>query len=143
MIELIFVIVILGILAAVAIPRLTATRTDAEVAKMAANVSTLVGDLGNYWTAKGSYSNATWGDVTNVEVFTADSGTTSAKDDNISGDTVYFNSGTNDGCFSFAVTSDGNVTVADLGGTDPVCTGAQAKALDLVKVHVFGSAGVQ
>ena len=35
MIELIFVIVILGILAAVAIPKLAATRDDAQVSKMA------------------------------------------------------------------------------------------------------------
>ena len=40
MIELIFVIVILGILAAVAIPRLAATRDDAEVAKAATNLTT-------------------------------------------------------------------------------------------------------
>jgi general secretion pathway protein G len=38
MIELIFVIVILGILAAVAIPKLAATRSDAIVSKMASNI---------------------------------------------------------------------------------------------------------
>ena len=41
MIELIFVIVILGILAAVAIPRLTGTATDAKIAKIEAFVGTL------------------------------------------------------------------------------------------------------
>ena len=40
MIELIFVIVILGILAAVAIPKLAATRTDAEIANIKATVKT-------------------------------------------------------------------------------------------------------
>jgi len=40
MIELIFVIVILGILAAVAIPRLAATRDDATVAAVRADIST-------------------------------------------------------------------------------------------------------
>ncbi|WP_456403736.1 prepilin-type N-terminal cleavage/methylation domain-containing protein, partial [Hydrogenimonas sp.] len=40
MIELIFVIVILGILAAVAIPKLAATRDDAKISKLSANVST-------------------------------------------------------------------------------------------------------
>lgn len=40
MIELIFVIVILGILAAVAIPKLAATRDDAEVAGIVASVKT-------------------------------------------------------------------------------------------------------
>lgn len=38
MIELVFVIVILGILAAVAIPKFNATRNDAEVSKMAQNI---------------------------------------------------------------------------------------------------------
>jgi len=40
MIELIFVIVILGILAAVAIPRLAATRDDATVAAIRADITT-------------------------------------------------------------------------------------------------------
>ena len=40
MIELIFVIVILGILAAVAVPKLAATRTDAEVTQALSNYKT-------------------------------------------------------------------------------------------------------
>ena len=55
MIELIFVIVILGVLASVAIPRLAATRDDAEVAKAATNLATAVSDLTAYYTAKGSF----------------------------------------------------------------------------------------
>ena len=46
MIELIFVIVIIGILAAVAIPKLAATRGDAEGAKIANNLATCVADAG-------------------------------------------------------------------------------------------------
>ena len=56
MIELIFVIVILGVLASVAIPRLAATRDDAEVAKAATNLTTAVSDLTAYYTAKGKFS---------------------------------------------------------------------------------------
>ena len=41
MIEMVFVIVILGILAAVAIPRLAATRTDAALVKGASQVSAI------------------------------------------------------------------------------------------------------
>lgn len=41
MIELIFVIVVLGILAAVAFPRLAATRTDAEITKGRADVASI------------------------------------------------------------------------------------------------------
>ena len=56
MIELIFVIVILGVLASVAIPRLAATRDDAEVAKAATNLTTAVTDIAAYYTAKGSFN---------------------------------------------------------------------------------------
>jgi len=45
MIELIFVIVIIGILAAVAIPRLAATRDDAKVSKMANAIQTAKSEL--------------------------------------------------------------------------------------------------
>ena len=68
MIELIFVIVILGILASVAIPRLAATRTDAEVSALAGNIRTLIGDLSSYYAVKGSFTDAKWGDVTNVPI---------------------------------------------------------------------------
>lgn len=65
MIELIFVIVILGILAAVAIPRLAATRDDAEVSKAATNIQTLVSDLGAYYTSQGNFS-TTYKEMSNV-----------------------------------------------------------------------------
>lgn len=41
MIEMVFVIVVLGILAAIAVPRLAATRTDAEISKGAADVASI------------------------------------------------------------------------------------------------------
>ena len=68
MIELIFVIVILGILASVAIPRLAGTRTDAEISAAVGNIRTLIGDLSSYYAAKGEFGNAKWGDVTNVPI---------------------------------------------------------------------------
>ncbi len=67
MIELIFVIVILGILAAVAIPRLAATRDDAEISKAATNVATAVTDITSYYTAQGTIADgAKLKDITNV-----------------------------------------------------------------------------
>ncbi|QCD45684.1 prepilin-type N-terminal cleavage/methylation domain-containing protein [Campylobacter mucosalis] len=54
MIELIFVIVILGILAVVAVPRLAAVRDDAEVAKVANNLTTLIKDIKSYYLLQGS-----------------------------------------------------------------------------------------
>ncbi len=67
MIELIFVIVILGILAAIAIPRLAATRDDAEVSKAATNMATLVQDLGGYYTSQGKFASTLEG-MTNVAI---------------------------------------------------------------------------
>ena len=52
MIELIFVIVIIGILAAVAIPKLAATRDDAEVSKAVMDLGTCISDAGAFATAK-------------------------------------------------------------------------------------------
>ena len=66
MIELIFVIVILGVLASVAIPRLAATRDDAEVAKAATNLTTAVSDITAYYTAKGKFSNGESSDFTKI-----------------------------------------------------------------------------
>ncbi len=54
MIELIFVIVIIGILAAVAIPKLAATRDDAVNAKIKSNVATCVQDYISSYTATGT-----------------------------------------------------------------------------------------
>ena len=69
MIELIFVIVILGVLASVAIPRLAATRDDAEVAKAATNLTTAVSDLTAYYTAKGHFKTSA-GANANISDFT-------------------------------------------------------------------------
>ena len=63
MIELIFVIVILGVLASVAIPRLAATRDDAEVAKAATNLTTAVGDIAAYYTAQGDFKKQSTGNT--------------------------------------------------------------------------------
>jgi general secretion pathway protein G len=60
MIELIFVIVIIGILAAVAIPKLAATRDDAKISNLIANARTAMGDMTAYYTSQG---NAVWIDA--------------------------------------------------------------------------------
>ena len=68
MIELIFVIVILGILASVAIPRLAATREDAAISATVANIRTLLGDINSYYAVKGSFTGAKWNEITNVPI---------------------------------------------------------------------------
>ena len=76
MIELIFVIVILGILASVAIPRLAATRTDAEIATTVANLRTLLNDVASYYAVKGEFTEGAdgvkWNEITNVPLENAD-----------------------------------------------------------------------
>ena len=54
MIELVFVIVIIGILAAIAVPRLAATRDDAHISAIAHETMTAAWEVAAYATAKGS-----------------------------------------------------------------------------------------
>lgn len=53
MIELVFVILILGILSVVAIPRLNATRDDAKVSSLAQNIMGGAGEIASYAMANG------------------------------------------------------------------------------------------
>lgn len=123
MIELIFVIVILGILAAVAIPRLAATRDDAKVSSELTNLSTCINDAGSAFTATGTESNASSA-CGSLKCFTIEL--------NVTG-----------------TTTDGNITVKD--GPDlttAYCIDAQKKALDknlsnaAGYLHSFGGAKV-
>ncbi len=68
MIELIFVIVIIGILAVIALPKLAGTRTDAKISSLEANTKTIVNDAKNFYTARGEteWLAAKISDVTDV-----------------------------------------------------------------------------
>ena len=83
MIELIFVIVILGVLASVAIPRLAATRDDAEVAKAATNLTTAVSDITAYYTAKGTFTSSQKTDFTTITNALSKDGTIKVKGDKV------------------------------------------------------------
>ena len=54
MIELIFVIVIIGIIAAVAVPILNATRDDAKISTIITNTHTVITDAKSFYTSKGN-----------------------------------------------------------------------------------------
>jgi general secretion pathway protein G len=54
MIELIFVILVLGILAVIAIPKLTATRDDAKISTVGKNIMTASFEIASYVVAKNS-----------------------------------------------------------------------------------------
>ncbi|CZE47548.1 type II secretion system protein [Campylobacter geochelonis] len=66
MIELIFIIAILGILAAVALPRLSASRDDALVASAKLDLKTALSDVITYNLSQGRYSRNIK-DMTNVD----------------------------------------------------------------------------
>jgi len=141
MIELIFVIVILGILAAVAIPKLSATRDDAKIAKIGTNLATAVSDVGARYTSQGKLS-GTWADTTNVPLQTTATGMTSASATSVT-TAVYLNSDATHNCFKLTALADGNLTIAD--GTDTtgtICKTAQSRASTLVKTHEFGGIGI-
>ena len=53
MIELIFVIVVIGVLAAIAIPRISATRDDAALAKSMTDIAVAIQDINTYYISEG------------------------------------------------------------------------------------------
>ncbi len=61
-IELIFVIVIIGILAAVALPKLATTRSDAKGASIVHNLATCINDAGNEYMVTASFHHLTQDD---------------------------------------------------------------------------------
>ncbi len=56
MIELVFVIVILGVLASIAIPRLSATRDDASATKAAAELRNALNELAAHYVVNGQFA---------------------------------------------------------------------------------------
>lgn len=108
MIELVFVIVILGILAAVAIPRLAATRYDAEVSKEVMTLSNKVGDLGAQFTAQGAFSST---DIDNANFSM--------------------------GCYTLSGDSDGNLTVHEVASTTATDTQTGGSAEVCSAAHIL------
>ena len=121
MIELIFVIVILGILAAVAIPRLAATRDDAKIAAAAQDLSTLYSDLGAYYTANGTFKDMNnSGTLTDASVRAM---TNVATAYSTSGNKVVYRTDDNKtACITLALTSDGNLTKDATSSSGTICT---------------------
>ena len=123
MIELIFVIVIIGILAAVAIPKLAATRDDAKVAALITHARKTLGDFQAYYASQG---NRQW---TSVDVTKATSVPLEKVD--CAG---FVDSGTalspstfvlchdNVVCLTFTTIDEGNLTITDgTSTTDFIC----------------------
>ena len=146
MIELIFVIVILGILAAVAIPKLAATRDDARIASAASEISTAVTDFGSRYTARGTWDGDTLGDITNVNNFREGRATV------LAGNNQVFNyiDDNNNSCITFTINGtaqEGNLTVAPGANSNVgnVCPGINLAVTDIMggSPHEFGGSSVQ
>ena len=132
MIELIFVIVILGILAAVAIPKLAATRDDANIAKETTEIATAIQDIGSYYTANGLFGDVSV--MTNVQ-FSGDGNLSTVPNYQVNGvDCIDFNA-------SLAALGEGNFTVTNVTGvTNALCNQVQdlVDTRDLNKSYSFG-----
>ncbi len=151
MIELIFVIVILGILAAVAIPKLAATRDDAKISKALSEVSTLVSELGAYYTAQGKFDASDISSVTNVQNIYDDAACTTKSTAIASGTTYYYCTPDNSGALEDCVTitpnnTDGNLTIAAAANpAGNICKGVQNSSVfssDLSGTKIFGGGRV-
>ena len=132
MIELIFVIVIIGILAAVAIPRLAATRDDAKVATGLSEVSMVVREISNSYTARGDY-NASMSDITNVPLYTDTA--LSSKANKLESNKDYYyatpdNTGNNEWCVKYHTNNTrGELTVSENNAsTGDICAGIKASS---------------
>lgn len=121
MIELIFVIVILGILAAVAIPRLAATRDDAAVSAASADIATLYTDLGTFYTSRGHWpdTNTTGAMAMTAAGFrTMTNVGTAFRTGN---GEIQFMTDNNATCLTLTLTVDGNVTAVITGAARNIC----------------------
>lgn len=105
MIEVIFVIVIIGILVAVAIPKLVASRIDAQAATIVNELTTCINTAGSRFMLTGSFQN-----------FTQDSNVTSS-------------CSKAKACFSFTeIDANGSLVVTNLSSSEKKCTIAQGIA---------------
>ena len=133
MIELIFVIVILGILAAVAIPKLMATRTDAKISKNAQNLGAAVNEISSYVVAQGTADSNLSKMSSIIEQYESE-GKAKIDTTNKSADVM--------GCIKYQINEDNgnseiNLTVSYDNNTTAICKGIQS----IVKAKTYPLGG--
>ena len=142
MIELVFVIVILGILASVAIPKLAATRDDAQIAKASTEMSSLISDIGSYYTAHGHFD----GNVSKMTNVAVSQATLDFNASAAASTAVYYRDQTrNLDCISMTSYDDnGTITLSKVPGNanTPFCKGLNKAVSTLITTHTFGGSSI-
>ncbi len=135
MIELIFVIVILGTLASIVIPRLASTRDDAEIARACANITRALSDMASYRVSQANFSIIS--QMTDIRDFSTPSA--NFADENA---TTNFKVGSVE-CLEFKSVGDGNISVKFINFTDNLCIRVKELCGKSAKVYKFGGSGVK
>jgi len=124
MIELIFVIVVLGILAAVAIPKLATTRDDATISQVVYDVKAAMHETISYYTARGGEVNFSNIDKSSQIALTAllNAGRAEVIDDNTS--FIYSDIDNKIGCVKFYTPDGLKIEVeTNKSNNDNICKG--------------------
>jgi len=144
MIELVFVIVILGILASVAIPKLAATRDDAEVTAGVQRVSSLITDIGGYYTGHGIFAEVE--KMTNETLLknSKTDGVFDKFDGNLTNKTAYFgNTARTKACLKIEVDdNNGTLTLTPNSDGSSYCNALIAQLGSLKGEHKFGGSNI-
>jgi len=123
MVELIFVIVIIGILAAVAVPKLSATRDDAKVSTLISHAKNTLDDFQSFYTSQSNnrWTSASVTEATDVPLEKTGCGGLVDTSTALSPATFELcNNGVT--CLTFTTIDEGNLTIANGAvNTDPIC----------------------
>lgn len=142
-IELIFVMVVVGILAVVAIPRLAASRDDAIAVKCTQEIQQLISEISHSYAFEGYYTFSTKPieKITNIDVGIVEGDGISSSMGSLVSDGVTYMCDSEDIVFIKGIHGgmDYNLTVTDLNPTTPP---AAVTASELIqKLHAISTAG--
>jgi prepilin-type N-terminal cleavage/methylation domain-containing protein len=140
MIELIFVIVIIGILAAVAMPKLAASRDDAEASVCTSEIGQLLHEIASEYAKRGNHTfkSTTISDMTNIPILSVGKSTGIKTDSRVDTVGITYVCGNEDivAIVGGNAGMEYNLTVTVTTGTNPV---SQIAAQDIIKNIIGGN----